>query len=169
MESKIDVLDKGYVKLITWLPWNMVELQEAIEAGDLQRAQVLIGSSDLNTVNAAKASFKKTSTTLGDSEYRLIDYLARNHESSPFRWRDCSPRRIPDSCDGPTRARRDSARRPAPPSRPWRRCPQEKSQDWDNSYVSANRNSLAHRRIARRVIGQLPLSYEGARSKAHPS
>lgn len=85
MIDKINVLDRGYVKLVTWLPWNMVELQEAILAGDLEKAQSLIGSDDLNTVNAAKASFKKTSTELGTSENRLIDYLARNHESSPFR------------------------------------------------------------------------------------
>jgi thymidylate synthase (FAD) len=85
MENNVKVLDKGYVKLVTWLPWNMVELQEAIEKGDLEKAQSLIGSDDLNTVNAAKASFKKTSTSYGKSESRLVDYLARNHESSPFR------------------------------------------------------------------------------------
>jgi len=85
MKQTIKVLDKGYVSLVTWLPWNMYDLHEAICSGDLERAQELLGKDDLTTVNAAKASFQKSSQFLNTSEKRLINFLAKNHETSPFR------------------------------------------------------------------------------------
>jgi thymidylate synthase (FAD) len=57
----IDVLDKGYVRLVSST------------------------GSDLDVVNAARASFDKQSYELTEKDIRLIKYLARNKESSPFR------------------------------------------------------------------------------------
>jgi thymidylate synthase (FAD) len=59
--TKIDVLDKGYVRLVN------------------------ASGSDLDVVNAARASFNKESIELNDKDIRLIKYLAKNKESSPFR------------------------------------------------------------------------------------
>jgi len=59
--SSINVLDKGYVRLVD-----------------------LMGS-DLSVVNAARASFAKESKTMSSSDARLIDFLARENHMSPFR------------------------------------------------------------------------------------
>ena len=58
---KIDVLDKGYVRLVD------------------------VMGSDLSVVNAARASFAKESDTLTDKDAKLIRYLATNNHTSPFR------------------------------------------------------------------------------------
>lgn len=60
-ESIINVLDKGYVKLVD-----------------------LMGS-DLSIVNAARASFSKESKEITPADARLIDFLARENHMSPFR------------------------------------------------------------------------------------
>lgn len=57
----IEVLDKGYVRLIDVM-------------GD-----------DLSVVNAARASFAKESTKLTDGDERLIQFLVRENHMSPFR------------------------------------------------------------------------------------
>lgn len=59
--SKIDVLDKGYVRLVN------------------------ASGTDLEVVNAARVSFDKESTEFSERDEGLIKYLARNKESSPFR------------------------------------------------------------------------------------
>jgi thymidylate synthase (FAD) len=62
IENKtIDVLDKGYVRLVDKM------------------------GSDLSVVNAARASFAKESHELSKSDARLIDFLARENHMSPFR------------------------------------------------------------------------------------
>lgn len=58
---KIRVLDKGYVRYVDSM-------------GD-----------DLTAINAAKASFLKSSTEFGNKEQSLLNYLIRNSEFSPFR------------------------------------------------------------------------------------
>ena len=60
-ESIINVLDKGYVKLVD-----------------------LMGS-DLSIVNAARVSFSKESAEITPADARLIDFLARENHMSPFR------------------------------------------------------------------------------------
>jgi thymidylate synthase (FAD) len=57
----IDVLDKGYVRLVDKM------------------------GSDLSVVNAARASFAKESQELSKNDARLIDFLARENHMSPFR------------------------------------------------------------------------------------
>ena len=57
----INVLDKGYVRLIDTM------------------------GSDLSVVNAARASFAKESKELSVSDARLIDFLARENHMSSFR------------------------------------------------------------------------------------
>jgi thymidylate synthase (FAD) len=59
--NKIEVLDKGYVRL------------EAITG------------KDLSTVNSAKVSFDKKSVEFTDKEKRLIRFLAKHGHTSPFR------------------------------------------------------------------------------------
>lgn len=59
--SDISVLDKGYVRL-------------AETMGD-----------DLTIVNAARVSYDKESRELGDSDVRLLNFLARHGHTSPFR------------------------------------------------------------------------------------
>lgn len=59
--SRIDVLDRGYVRLVG-------------ASGD-----------DLEVVNAARVSFDKESTEFDERDEKLVKYLARNRESSPFR------------------------------------------------------------------------------------
>lgn len=58
---KIDVLDKGYVKL----------------------ADVM--GSDLSVVNAARVSYDKESTELSERDQKLINFLVRENHTSPFR------------------------------------------------------------------------------------
>lgn len=59
--NKINVLDKGYVRLVDHM------------------------GSDLSIVNAARASFAKESVEFSKSDARLIDFLARENHMSPFR------------------------------------------------------------------------------------
>ena len=59
--TKIDVLDKGYVRLVDHM------------------------GTDLSIVNAARVSYAKESTEFSDKDERLIDFLVRNKEYSPFR------------------------------------------------------------------------------------
>ncbi|MBA3943806.1 MAG: FAD-dependent thymidylate synthase [Herpetosiphonaceae bacterium] len=58
---KIDVLDKGHVELLDSM------------------------GSDLTTVEAARVSFNKGATQLGERERKLISYLAEHEHTSPFR------------------------------------------------------------------------------------
>lgn len=58
---KINVLDKGYV---------------------LYKDHM---GNDLSVVNDAKVSFDKESTEFGDGEARLVNFLGREHHTSPFR------------------------------------------------------------------------------------
>ncbi|MBB6733231.1 FAD-dependent thymidylate synthase [Cohnella zeiphila] len=59
--SRIDVLDKGYVRLVSHM------------------------GSDLTVVNAARVSYAKQSDALSDKDVRLIKFLAREGHTSPFR------------------------------------------------------------------------------------
>ncbi len=58
---KIDVLDKGYVKLADKM------------------------GSDLSVVNAARVSYDKESEEFSDKDKKLIDFLIRENHTSPFR------------------------------------------------------------------------------------
>lgn len=58
---KIDVLDKGFVRLVD------------------------VMGSDLSVVNAARISFASESTKFGDRDERLIRYLWEHKHTSPFR------------------------------------------------------------------------------------
>lgn len=57
----VDVLDKGYVRLVDTM------------------------GTDLSIVNAARASFAKESKQLSTQDARLIDFLVRENHMSPFR------------------------------------------------------------------------------------
>ncbi|MCS7459744.1 FAD-dependent thymidylate synthase [Paenibacillus doosanensis] len=59
--SFIEVLDKGYVRLVNHM------------------------GADLTVVNAARVSYAKESTELSDKDIRLIRFLAREGHTSPFR------------------------------------------------------------------------------------
>lgn len=59
--DKIDVLDKGYVRLVD------------------------VMGSDLSVVNAARVSFARESSELDERDERLIKFLAREGHTSPFR------------------------------------------------------------------------------------
>jgi thymidylate synthase (FAD) len=88
MTKEIRVLDHGYVRLVTYTPWNMVELEQAILDGDLERARELLTEHDLSAVNAARASFAKESDKLTNKDTNLIDFLADAEpvpHTSPFR------------------------------------------------------------------------------------
>lgn len=61
MLSRINVLDHGYVRFVDKM------------------------GSDLTVVNAARVSFEKESTDLSAHDERLLRYLLRNNELSPFR------------------------------------------------------------------------------------
>lgn len=60
-EVRIDVLDKGYVRLVDWM------------------------GTDLSVVNAARVSFLKETQLFDDKDRALVNFLARRRESSPFR------------------------------------------------------------------------------------
>jgi thymidylate synthase (FAD) len=60
-ETRIDCLDKGYVRLVDHM------------------------GSDLSVVNAARVSYDKESTKLSIKDERLIQYLAKHGHTSPFR------------------------------------------------------------------------------------
>jgi thymidylate synthase (FAD) len=59
--TKIDVLDKGYVRLVDTL------------------------GNDLSVVNAARVSYDKEATEFSPKDARLIDFLIREKHTSPFR------------------------------------------------------------------------------------
>lgn len=59
--NKINVLDRGYVRLVDHM------------------------GTDLSIVNAARASFAKESVEFSKNDARLIDFLARENHMSPFR------------------------------------------------------------------------------------
>src|SRR5690625_507683 len=59
--TKIDVLDKGYVRYVTHF------------------------GSDLDVVNNARVSFDRESDELSEKDIRLIKFLAGEHHMSPFR------------------------------------------------------------------------------------
>lgn len=59
--NKIDVLDKGYVRLVDTL------------------------GNDLSVVNAARVSYDKEASEFSDKDERLIDFLIREGHTSPFR------------------------------------------------------------------------------------
>jgi thymidylate synthase (FAD) len=61
LDNKVQVLDKGYVRLVDHM------------------------GSDLSIVNAARASFAKESKEMSKSDARLIDFLAKENHMSPFR------------------------------------------------------------------------------------
>ncbi|AIQ16100.1 MULTISPECIES: FAD-dependent thymidylate synthase [Paenibacillus] len=61
MLLNIDVLDKGYVRLVNHM------------------------GSDLTVVNAARVSYAKQSDALTEKDLRLIQFLAREGHTSPFR------------------------------------------------------------------------------------
>jgi thymidylate synthase (FAD) len=61
LDNTINVLDKGYVRLVDSL------------------------GSDLSVVNAARASFAKESKHLEQKDAQLIDFLIRENHMSPFR------------------------------------------------------------------------------------
>ena len=61
MEMFINVLDKGYVRLVATM------------------------GCDLSVVNSARVSYDKESTELTDKDIRLIKFLAREGHTSPFR------------------------------------------------------------------------------------
>lgn len=81
----IDVLDKGYVRLQTYMPHDMVAIEDAIERGDLIEARKYVTDHDLTPVNAARASFQKKSLELSGDDLRLIHFLASHSHTSPFR------------------------------------------------------------------------------------
>lgn len=61
MTDKINVLDKGYVRLVD------------------------VMGSDTTVANAARVSYDKAVDTLGDKDKKLINFLASHGHSSPFR------------------------------------------------------------------------------------
>jgi thymidylate synthase (FAD) len=61
MNEMINVLDKGYVRLVN------------------------VMGSDLSVANSARVSYDKESTELSDKDTRLIRFLAREGHTSPFR------------------------------------------------------------------------------------
>lgn len=61
MNDKLNVLDRGYVRLVD------------------------VMGSDMTVVNAARVSYDKAVTELGEKDIRLIRFLAREGHTSPFR------------------------------------------------------------------------------------
>jgi thymidylate synthase ThyX len=61
MDLRVDVLDKGYVRLVD------------------------VMGSDLSVANAARASYAKEVDTFSDKDAKLISFLARENHMSPFR------------------------------------------------------------------------------------
>lgn len=84
----IDCLGKGYVDLVTWLPWNMAELYERATQGfgdEILDIGEMMGQDDLTVVNAAYASTAQEAGALDPRQRRLIAYLAEHGHTSPFR------------------------------------------------------------------------------------
>ncbi|GAA4711409.1 FAD-dependent thymidylate synthase [Brevibacillus fulvus] len=68
---KVSVLDKGYVSLAE------------TNLGTIGISPIM--GSDLSPVNAARASFMKASQQLNEADIRLLDFLAREAHTSPYR------------------------------------------------------------------------------------
>lgn len=85
MESYKKVLDKGYVRLVTYMPWNAVELTNSIEQGNIEQAQQFIQNNDLAVVNAARASFLKEANVLRKQDIGLLSFLGEGGHDSPLR------------------------------------------------------------------------------------
>jgi thymidylate synthase (FAD) len=74
--------------MITYTPWNMVDLKECILNNDMEGAKKLIDQDDLSAINSARASFNAESTTISKKDEKLISFLAEASpvpHSSPFR------------------------------------------------------------------------------------
>lgn len=81
-------LDKGYVRLVTYTPRDMVALEDAIARRDMDAARALLCDHDLTPVNTARASFMKESTSFEPRDARLLRFLATAEpvpHDSPFR------------------------------------------------------------------------------------
>lgn len=61
MTDRIDVLDKGYVRLVDHM------------------------GTDLSTVNAARVSYDKESLTIDERDAKLLRFLAKHEHTAPFR------------------------------------------------------------------------------------
>lgn len=61
MNNKVDVLDKGYVRLVDWM------------------------GEDLSVVNAARVSYDKEISVMSDRDIKLLNFLIREKHTSPFR------------------------------------------------------------------------------------
>ena len=83
--DKIDVLDKGYVRLITWMPWNMAEVALNNDDGMGAVSLLIDEANDLAIINAAKGSHRRESSEYGPGEARLMGFLGRHGPTSPFR------------------------------------------------------------------------------------
>lgn len=92
--TRANVLDRGYVQLITWTPPNMVELVARLfmDARDpqarIEDVRALVEENDLTAVNAARASYGRESDRLDDKDRSLLKFLATAEpvpHSSPFR------------------------------------------------------------------------------------
>jgi thymidylate synthase (FAD) len=85
--TKIDVLDHGYVRLVTWTPPDMVAITEYIRNREATGGADLLENNDLLAVNAARASFGASKSVLDDKDAKLIKFLTGStpQHSSPFR------------------------------------------------------------------------------------
>lgn len=82
--NNIISINKGYVRLVTYMPFDMYNLERAIVGGDLDSAKSFL-THDLTVVNAARGSFKKEATVLEEKDRRLLSFLAREKHESPLR------------------------------------------------------------------------------------
>lgn len=83
----INVLDRGYVRLITWTPANMVDIQDHL-LHERRALSDLSLDADLTAVNAARASFGAEVQSLSEKDIKLLHFLADAEpvaHSSPFR------------------------------------------------------------------------------------
>lgn len=97
MENLIPCLDKGYVRLVTWMPYDMTAIRAVLDDVSpesetmeqlmeaLSILKLMMGEDDLATVNAARVSFSKESRGMTAADHRLIRFLAERVETSPFR------------------------------------------------------------------------------------
>lgn len=83
--NRIYCLTNGYVRLITWLHWDMARLYVAIKESNLQTANEMLDEDDLIAANAAWVSTAKEAEELSPRAIRLIKYIAERAETSPFR------------------------------------------------------------------------------------
>ncbi len=82
MLREVKVLDQGFVRLVTWMPWNMPDIVDYVT--DVISG-VLVHQNDLGVVNAARVSFNKESRLLTKGDRGLIRFLAEHGHTSPFR------------------------------------------------------------------------------------